>query len=75
MKKLDNIKVVNLPGVSQAKEILELAIADDLSEVLIIGWMKNGQLYMNSSINSKTGEILHLLEASKFELLKDHSDS
>jgi hypothetical protein len=68
-----DLKVVNFSGTPAAKEVLEAATAEDLSEVLVIGWTKEGQLYWNSSVRQNTGELLHLMEATKFNLMTEHS--
>lgn len=69
------MKVVNFKGVSQVPEVLQKAVEADLSEVVVIGWTKkDGELYMNASCEHNTGEVLHLIEAFKFQLMRAHSD-
>lgn len=68
-----DLKVVNFAGVSKSKEVLDVAIEEDLSEVLVIGWTKDGGLYWNSSINGNTGELLHMLKGTEFDLMSEHA--
>lgn len=71
---MTDLKVVSLHGLSSVGEVLQEAKDADLVEVLVLGWTKEGQLYNHSSTStSNPAEIIHLMEAFKFELLAGHS--
>lgn len=40
-----DLKVVPLPGMSGVSEALQTATNHDLSEVLVLGWTKDGKLF------------------------------
>jgi hypothetical protein len=56
---------VDLP----ADKILEAAMGHALEDTLVIGWGADGKLYF-SSTTSNVAEVIYLLEAAKFSLLK-----
>lgn len=68
-----DLKVVKFTGVPGVREILESALEKDLTEVLVIGWSKDGDLCWTASCKGNTGELLHLLEGAKFDLLSQHA--
>lgn len=66
--------VVKFPGETlhdlDARDVLEGVLEDaELDRVVILGWGKNGELWMSSSM-AKPSEILLLLEVSKKILLE-----
>jgi hypothetical protein len=64
--------VINWPGETilpvPVERVLSSAIDKDLSEVMVIGWTKEGKLYLAVS-GSGLGDCLILLERAKSALL------
>lgn len=70
-------KVVPFPGVTfldiPVARILEGAAAKDLTDVCVLGWTRDGELYFSSS-KADGGDVLWLLEKTKMLLLDMRPD-
>lgn len=66
----DNVSM--FPGISpldyDPKIILEVSARQDLTEVVVIGWHENGDMYFTSSM-ADGPECLWLIEKAKLALL------
>ena len=55
------------------QRIMDGVDADKLESILILGWDKDGELFAASS-TPRVGEMLHLMEMFKYELLSGAYD-
>lgn len=66
--------IVAFPGITTldipAERVLQRAIDEPITDVVVLGWDKDGDFYFASS-KADGGDVLWLLEIAKGKLLKD----
>ena len=56
--------VINLPRPEfTPRKVLEAAIQDNISDVVIVGWQPDGQLFI-SSVSHDPGHVVEMLKAA-----------
>lgn len=73
---MSNDNVVNFTGITKLdlspERVLNEALKEDLDSVIVIGWTKDGEEYVSSSV-ADGGTVLWHLERTKLKLLR-HGD-
>lgn len=67
----DHLKVVNFPGPDprEVKEILEKALTDDLTNVIVLSQRENGDIYHAECDKMTLGEINWIIDSYKSWLM------